>query len=186
MDGSSYFGFDDANKTKRIFYFILHVRLIPNIQVVTSNYDTLDRFTWQSVTKSLHLIFTGPRRIPHIKASDAELWCFLWSARLSKQSWGWWFETPSCSLWRHCNADAHLKHANLMQSDAQLRRVISMYWAHWCCQVKPTHCIPHRHQIVLCTNDLIRVLNRRVTSNPRARRRDAGILIHSARFRGSV
>ena len=24
--------------------------------------------------------------------------------RLSKQSWGWWFETPSLSLWRHCNA----------------------------------------------------------------------------------
>ena len=24
--------------------------------------------------------FTGPRWIPHIKASDAELWCFLWSA----------------------------------------------------------------------------------------------------------
>ena len=24
--------------------------------------------------------------------------------RLSKQSWGWWFETPSGSLWRHCNA----------------------------------------------------------------------------------
>ena len=23
--------------------------------------------------------------------------------RLSKQSWGWWFETPSRSLWRHCN-----------------------------------------------------------------------------------
>ena len=23
--------------------------------------------------------------------------------RLSKQPWGWWFETPSCSLWRHCN-----------------------------------------------------------------------------------
>ena len=23
--------------------------------------------------------------------------------RLSKQSWGWWFETPSYSLWRHCN-----------------------------------------------------------------------------------
>ena len=25
--------------------------------------------------------------------------------RLSKQSWGWWFETPSRSLWRHCNVD---------------------------------------------------------------------------------
>ena len=38
------------------------------------------------------------RWIPHTKASDAELWCFLWSApekRLSKQSRGWWFETPS-------------------------------------------------------------------------------------------
>ena len=23
--------------------------------------------------------------------------------RLSKQSYGWWFETPSCPLWRHCN-----------------------------------------------------------------------------------
>ena len=23
--------------------------------------------------------------------------------RLSKQSWGWWFETLSRSLWRHCN-----------------------------------------------------------------------------------
>ena len=27
--------------------------------------------------------------------------------RLSKQSWGWWFETPSWSLWRHCNVEAH-------------------------------------------------------------------------------
>ena len=25
--------------------------------------------------------------------------------RLSKQSWGWWFQTPSCPSWRHCNGD---------------------------------------------------------------------------------
>ena len=25
--------------------------------------------------------------------------------RLSKHSWGWWFETPSCPLWRHCNVE---------------------------------------------------------------------------------
>ena len=25
--------------------------------------------------------------------------------RLSKQPWGWWFETPSCSLRRHFNAE---------------------------------------------------------------------------------
>ena len=28
--------------------------------------------------------------------------------RLSKQWWGWWFETPSSPLWRHCNAMCHL------------------------------------------------------------------------------
>ena len=26
--------------------------------------------------------------------------------RLSKQWWCWWFETPSCPLWRHCNVNA--------------------------------------------------------------------------------
>ena len=29
--------------------------------------------------------------------------------RLSKQSWGWWLETPSCSLWHHCNVDQSLQ-----------------------------------------------------------------------------
>ena len=39
---------------------------------------------------------------------DAELWCFFdlsLNIYLTKQSWGWWFETPSPSLWRHCNAE---------------------------------------------------------------------------------
>ena len=27
----------------------------------------------------------------------------LLNKRLRKQSWGWWFATPSRSLWRHCN-----------------------------------------------------------------------------------
>ena len=26
--------------------------------------------------------------------------------RLSKLSWGWWFETTSHSLWRHCNGES--------------------------------------------------------------------------------
>ena len=28
--------------------------------------------------------------------------------RLSKQWWGWWFETPSCPLWRHRNVNQHV------------------------------------------------------------------------------
>ena len=48
--------------------------------------------------------FTGPRWIPHTKASDAELWCFLWSvSEQTEQSWGWWFDTLSHPLWRHHN-----------------------------------------------------------------------------------
>ena len=42
--------------------------------------------------------FNFHRWVPRTKASDAELWCFLWSApakRLSEHSWGWWFKTLS-------------------------------------------------------------------------------------------
>ena len=46
--------------------------------------------------------FTDHRWIPLTKASDAELDLRL-NKRLGKQPWGWWFETPSCQLWRHCN-----------------------------------------------------------------------------------
>ena len=50
---------------------------------------------------------TGPRWISRTKASDTELWCFLWSnKRLSKQSRDWWFETQSIPLWRHSNEAA--------------------------------------------------------------------------------
>ena len=50
--------------------------------------------------------FTGHRWISFTKASDARLDVFFdlrVNKRLSKHSWGWWFETPSSSLWRHCN-----------------------------------------------------------------------------------
>ena len=42
--------------------------------------------------------FTGPWWIPCTKASDADRWCFFDlhpNKLLNKQSWGWWFETPS-------------------------------------------------------------------------------------------
>ena len=46
--------------------------------------------------------FTGHRWIPLTKASDAELWCFLYlclNKWLSKQSRRWWFETSSRPLY---------------------------------------------------------------------------------------
>ena len=52
--------------------------------------------------------FTGHRSrwILHTKASDAALWFFFdlrLNERLSKQSRGWWFETPAGPIWRHSN-----------------------------------------------------------------------------------
>ena len=60
--------------------------------------------------------FTGPRWIARTKASDAELWCFVWSASEStvrKLSWCWRFETLSCPLWRQCNVLALERHPYL-------------------------------------------------------------------------
>ena len=40
--------------------------------------------------------------------------------RLSKQSWGWWFETSSCPLWRHLNEHGeilnYVSHSTVMWS----------------------------------------------------------------------
>ena len=49
--------------------------------------------------------------------------------RLSKQSWGWWFETPSCPLWRHCNVYlawvTWKKISQYLASDEKLHQCIS-------------------------------------------------------------
>ena len=54
--------------------------------------------------------FTGPRWIPRwIPAQRPVTRSFdiffdqRLNKRLRKQSWGWWFETLSLPLWRHCN-----------------------------------------------------------------------------------
>ena len=50
--------------------------------------------------------------------------------RLSKQSRGWWFETPSRALWRHCNA---LSKATMIQfSDAYMRYCVTHPPLQWC------------------------------------------------------
>ena len=60
------------------------------------------------VTGPLYGEFTGHRWIPRTQASSASFDIFFdlrLNKPLIKQSWGWWFETPSCSLWRHCNGN---------------------------------------------------------------------------------
>ena len=47
--------------------------------------------------------------------------------RLSKQSWGCWFEMPSCSLWRHCNVVKHGQHHNCWCPGPLHHQVISSH-----------------------------------------------------------
>ena len=74
-----------------VFYFLFHWKLSPSVQLtiiqqwfrwlttshcmMTSSNGNIFRVTGHLCGK-----FTGPRWIPRTKASDAELWCFLWSA----------------------------------------------------------------------------------------------------------
>ena len=54
------------------------------------------------VTGLLCWEFTGHQGIPLTKASNAEVDVFF-DLHLNRQSWGWWFETPSLPFWRHRN-----------------------------------------------------------------------------------
>ena len=50
--------------------------------------------------------FTGTQWIPRYRPVTRSFDVFFdlrFNKRLSKQSGGWWFKTPSCPLWRHCN-----------------------------------------------------------------------------------
>ena len=79
-----------------------------------------DVIKWKHfVIGSLSGEITVHRWIPRTKASYRELWCFLSfflrpNKRLSKQSWGWWFETPSHPFWRHCNVHIILVISNII------------------------------------------------------------------------
>ena len=82
-------------------YHVLHPRPFPEDMMTSSNGNSF------RVTGPMCGEFTGHRWIPRTKASDLELWYFLWSTpekRSSKQSQGYWFQMPSPQSWRHCIA----------------------------------------------------------------------------------
>ena len=64
------------------------------------------------VTGHLCSEFTGHRWIPCTRPVTRSFDVFFdlrLNKRLSKQSWSWWFETPTRPLWRHCNdSDIHV------------------------------------------------------------------------------
>ena len=92
-------------KIKHPFLYVCDTQDISYVMMTSSNGNIY------RVTGHLCGEFTGLRWIPRTKASDAELYDVFFdmrlNKRLSKQSWGWWFERLSRPLWRHCNGSSY-------------------------------------------------------------------------------
>ena len=87
-------------------------------------HDDVIKWKHFRVTGPLRGEFTGHWWIPLTKASDAELWCFLWSSpeqTVEQQSKRWWSETPSRLLWRHYNV-AYIPHGGTPSEATSSRR----------------------------------------------------------------
>ena len=78
-------------QSSKVCYFFTSVRLF--IQDVMADFR-LAPSQWETALQS-------HRWIPLTKASDAELWWYLWPA--SEQTIEYTIKTPSCPLCRHCN-----------------------------------------------------------------------------------
>ena len=65
--------------------------------------------------------------------------------RLSKHSWGWWLETPSCPLWRRSNEHMRVSYAvSLMISKSDLNSVFIIAVLYpISCYVRPDIKEPH-------------------------------------------
>ena len=79
--------------------------------------------------------FTGHHTKPVTGSFDAFFKLRL-NKRLNEQSWGWWFETPSHSLWRHCNASrtcVHIWNKYRIMYELEWRTVYALTrWLLWC------------------------------------------------------
>ena len=83
--------------------------------------------------------FTGPGEFPAQRPVTRSFDVFFdmrpnkW---LSKQPWGWWFETPSWSLWRQCNGHNlqnvdHFVHASICQIRSTFQYTSPRPKVHW-------------------------------------------------------
>ena len=89
----------------RMTYYIEH-KSSERLTMMTSSNGNIFR-----VTGPLCGEFTGPGEFPTQRPVTRSFDVFFdmrLNKRLSKQPWGWWFETLSWSLWRHCNAETSL------------------------------------------------------------------------------
>ena len=104
--------------------------------------------------------FTGPGEFPTQRPVTQSFDVFFdlrLNRRLSKQPWGWWFETLSWSLWRHRNED-QLNRSRLYDNDMRCRaELVSVFAAHCFTVLKllkcfnPMACSSIYNRYIYCT-----------------------------------
>ena len=96
---------------------ICAVELLNFCEVVLAVHMTLSNGNIFCVTGPLCREFTSefPAKRPVTRSFDVFFDLCL-NKRLSKQSCGWWFETPSCPLWHHSNKSTLRSHSWKMSS----------------------------------------------------------------------
>ena len=102
---------------------------------MTSSNGNIFRVTWHLCGE-----FTGPGEFLAQRLVSRSFDVFFdlrLNKRLSKQSWGWWFEMLSRPLWRHRNVTMTYRTCILFQ-----RRIIIM-WLFNMNNKLPVLCIPH-------------------------------------------
>ena len=62
--------------------------------------------------------------------------------QFSKQWWVWWFEMPSLSFWRHCNALCVIHNQNKLQNDSRLSTKYHYFPLVWCIDEKQSIKVP--------------------------------------------
>ena len=104
------YGVSNDPYSPRLIHWHLKSRPYPHHDVIKwKHFPRYRPFVW-GIHRSL---VNSPHKGPVMRSFDVFFDLRL-NKRLSKQSQGWWFETPSCPLWRHRNVSGITlgKHTN--------------------------------------------------------------------------
>ena len=98
---------DGDNKISMMVLTVMMILLLAIITITMMKMMTLMITMMLMTTTTMvmrRMVIWFPTQRPVTRSFDVYFDLRL-NTRLSKQPWGWWFETLSWSLWRHCNGN---------------------------------------------------------------------------------
>ena len=103
---------------QKVNYIVMNPMSIPHdVSYTRASNDHDDVIKWKHFPRNWPFVrgIHRSRGFPHTKPVTRSFDVFFdlrLNKRLSKQPWGWWFETRPWSLWRHCNDHAASHYLN--------------------------------------------------------------------------